>query len=125
MERRGRPHPPLQRKKGMPSTAIVWFRRDLRVTDNPALAAAIAEADIVVPVFVFDEALLQGRWPAPNRVWFMRESVVELATALAERGAGLRVLTGRPADVLPALVREAGRNLAVPGPRCHAVRPAP
>jgi deoxyribodipyrimidine photo-lyase len=92
----------------MPSTAIVWFRRDLRLHDNPALSAAVAEADIVVPVFVFDTALLQGRWPAPNRVWFMRESVVELANALEARGAGLRVLAGRPADVLPALARETG-----------------
>jgi deoxyribodipyrimidine photo-lyase len=92
----------------MPSVAIVWFRRDLRLHDNPALSAAVAEADIVVPVFVFDEALLRGRWPAPNRVWFMRESVAELADSLAARGAGLRVLAGRPADVLPALARETG-----------------
>jgi deoxyribodipyrimidine photo-lyase len=92
----------------MPSTSIVWFRRDLRLHDNPALAAAIAGADAVVPVFVFDTDLLHGRWPAPNRVWFMRESVVELAQALEARGAGLRVLAGRPADVLPALARETG-----------------
>jgi deoxyribodipyrimidine photo-lyase len=92
----------------MPSTALVWFRRDLRVHDNPALAAAIAEADVVIPVFVFDEALLHGRWPAPNRVWFMRESVAELAAALEQRGAGLRVLAGRPAEVLPALVQATG-----------------
>jgi len=84
-------------------TAIVWFRRDLRLADHPALTAAIAEADVVVPLFVFDEALLQGRWPAANRVWFMRESVAELARALADRGAALRVVRGRPADVIPAL----------------------
>ena len=92
----------------MPSTALVWFRRDLRLHDNPALATAIAEADVVIPVFVFDEALLHGRWPAPNRVWFMRESDVGLAAALEQRGAGLRILSGRPAEVLPALVRETG-----------------
>jgi deoxyribodipyrimidine photo-lyase len=92
----------------MPSTAILWFRRDLRVHDHPALAAAIAAADHVVPVFVIDDALLAGRWPAPNRAWFMRESVVALSMALAERGAALRILRGRPADVLPAFARESG-----------------
>ena len=92
----------------MPSTAILWFRRDLRVHDHPALAAAIAAADHVIPVFVIDDALLAGRWPAPNRAWFMRESVVALSGALAERGAALRILRGRPVDVLPALARETG-----------------
>ena len=86
----------------MPNTAILWFRRDLRVHDHPALAAALAAADLVVPVFVLDEALLAGRWPAPNRLWFMRESLVALSASLAERGAALRILRGRPADVLPA-----------------------
>ena len=94
----------------MPSTAILWFRRDLRVHDHPALTAAVAEADVVVPVFVVDDALLNGRWPAPNRAWFMRESLVALSAALAERGAALRILRGRPADVLPALARETGAS---------------
>jgi deoxyribodipyrimidine photo-lyase len=92
----------------MTRTAIVWFRRDLRVHDHPALTAAVAAADVVIPVFVFDEALLGGRWPAPNRVWFMRESVAALSGELAARGAGLRVLRGRPADVIPALAAETG-----------------
>ena len=90
----------------MPRTAILWFRRDLRVHDHPALAAALAEADVVVPVFVVDDALLDGRWPAPNWAWFMRESLVAHSGALAERGAALRILRGRPADVLPRLARE-------------------
>jgi len=92
----------------MTRTAILWFRRDLRIHDQPALTAALAAADVVIPVFVFDEALLGGRWPAPNRVWFMRESVAALSGELAARGAGLRVLRGRPADVIPALVAETG-----------------
>ena len=92
----------------MTSPAIVWYRRDLRVHDHPALHAALAAADEVIPVFVVDEPLLAGRYASANRVWFMRESVAELADALAERGAWLRVLRGRPADVLPAFARDAG-----------------
>ena len=92
----------------MTRIAIAWFRRDLRIHDHPALHAAVAAADVVIPLFVFDDVLLAGRWPAPNRVWFMRESVAELSATLIGRGAGLRVLRGRPADVVPAFAREVG-----------------
>ena len=90
----------------MPSTAIVWFRRDLRLHDHAALTAALEAADVVVPLFVFDEPLLDGRWPSANRTWFMRQSVAALAEALAERGAPLRIVSGQPADVVPALARD-------------------
>ena len=92
----------------MTRVALLWFRRDLRVHDHPALTAAVETADVVIPVFVFDEALLGGRWPAPNRTWFMRESVAELSAALAGRGASMRILRGRPVHVIPALAQEAG-----------------
>jgi hypothetical protein len=45
----------------MPSRAVVWFRGALRVTDRPALLAALDAGDQVVPVFVVDRALLDGR----------------------------------------------------------------
>jgi DNA photolyase len=51
----------------MPSRALVWFRRDLRTADHPALLAALAAADQVVPVFVVDRTLLEGRTTGPNR----------------------------------------------------------
>jgi deoxyribodipyrimidine photo-lyase len=92
----------------MSTTAIAWFRRDLRLHDHPALVAAIEAADHVVPVFVIDDVLLAGRWPAANRLWFMRESLVALSAGLAASGAALRVLRGRPEVVLPAFAREAG-----------------
>ena len=47
---------------------IVWFRRDLRLTDNPALAAAVDAGSAVVPLFILDEDspgpwAASGRWP--------------------------------------------------------------
>ena len=45
----------------MPSRAVVWFRRDLRVTDHPALLAALDAADEVVPVFVVDHMAGRNR----------------------------------------------------------------
>jgi deoxyribodipyrimidine photo-lyase len=90
-------------------TAIVWFRRDLRVHDHPALTAAHREADRVVPVFVLDPRLLDaGRFPSANRAWFLLESLRELREALRERGGELFVREGRPEEVLAALVEETG-----------------
>ena len=40
---------------------VVWFRRDLRLADQPALTAACEECDEVIPLFVFDEPLLQSQ----------------------------------------------------------------
>ena len=88
-------------------TAIVWFRRDLRVHDHPALTAAHREADRVVPVFVLDPRLLDaGRFPSANRAWFLLASLRELRAALRDRGGELFVRAGRPEQVLPALMEE-------------------
>ena len=92
----------------MPRTALLWYRRDLRLHDHPALHAAVSAADRVVPVFVLDPGLLEGRWPAPNRVSFMFGSLAALRDDLAVRGAPLVVLHGRPAEVLPALASAVG-----------------
>ena len=91
----------------MPRTAIVWFRRDLRVHDHPALCAA-ARVDHVVPVFVLDDRLLAGRFPAPPRAWFLRRCVEELREALRGRGGDLVVRHGPPERELVRLAREVG-----------------
>ena len=91
------------------STAIVWFRRDLRVHDHPALTAAHREADRVVPALrARPAAARRGRFPSRNRAWFMLESLRELRGALRDRGGELFVRAGRPEDVLPELAREVG-----------------
>ncbi|MBA2488361.1 MAG: deoxyribodipyrimidine photo-lyase [Chloroflexi bacterium] len=94
-------------------TAVVWFRRDLRLHDHPALADAISRAGMVVPLFVFDDALLGGRWPAPNRVWFMDRSARLLDQALRDRGSRLHVRTGRPAEVVPRFAAEVGADVVL------------
>jgi deoxyribodipyrimidine photo-lyase len=90
----------------MPSTAIVWFRRDLRLHDHPPLTAALREHDRVVPVFVLDRRLLRGRFASPARAHFLRGCLAELDAALKERGAGLVLREGRPHAELPRLARE-------------------
>lgn len=88
--------------------AVIWFRRDLRVHDHPALTASLAHESGIVPLFVLDERLLRGRWPSPNRVWFMLESLRALAAELDRLGSRLHVRSGRPEDIVPAFVREVG-----------------
>ena len=85
--------------------AIVVFTRDLRVHDNPALAAA-AEAERTVPLFVFDERLLGSRFAAPNRVAFMLEALRDLDEALRKAGGRLFVRKGDPVREAIAVARE-------------------
>jgi len=88
-------------------TALVLFNRDLRMRDNPALAAA-AEAGRTVPLFVFDERLLGSRFAAPNRVAFMLEALRDLDQALRRAGGRLFVRRGDPVREAVALARECG-----------------
>jgi deoxyribodipyrimidine photo-lyase len=92
----------------MPATAIVWFRRDLRVHDHAALTAAARSADRVVPVFVLDEALLRGRFESGPRGRFLLGCLRELRAALRDRGGELVVRSGDPARELAALAAETG-----------------
>jgi deoxyribodipyrimidine photo-lyase len=90
----------------MPSRAVVWFRRDLRVADHPALLAALDAADQVVPTFVVDRTLLEGRPSGPNRRAFLHGALQSLARDLEALGGRLLVLEGDPVTVIPALARE-------------------
>ena len=87
---------------------IHWFRRDLRLSDNTALNAALeASAGDVIPVFVLDDALLKGRDVAPARVAFMLAALKELDANLRERGSRLIVRKGHPQEILLTVARAA------------------
>jgi deoxyribodipyrimidine photo-lyase len=94
----------------MGTTAIVWFRRDLRVHDHPSLDAAARSADRVVPVFVLDDRLLGGRHASRARTSFMLGCLHELRGALRDRGADLVVRRGRPEQELRRLAEETGAS---------------
>lgn len=90
---------------------VMWFRRDLRVDDHPALAAA-ADRGQVVALWVADPALLGApHHRAPMRLRFLRECLQALDHALGERGIRLVVRAGDPAQVVPAVAAEAGADL--------------
>ncbi|MEQ9093755.1 MAG: deoxyribodipyrimidine photo-lyase, partial [Miltoncostaeaceae bacterium] len=92
---------------------VVWFRRDLRVADHPALAHAAARGPVVC-LFVTDPALLSRRHHrAPARLRFLRAGLEALDTALRDLGGGLVVRHGAPESVVPAVAREAGADLVL------------
>jgi len=90
------------------TTALLWYRRDLRLADHPALTRAVREFDRVVPVFVLDEALRDGRFASAPREAFMLGCLRALDAGLRERGSGLVIRDGRPERELVALAQEAG-----------------
>ncbi|MGK9126856.1 DASH family cryptochrome [Olivibacter sp. SA151] len=89
-------------------TILVWFRNDLRVRDNEILWQALAKADRVVPVYVFDPRQFT---PLKNgmhktgviRAKFILESVQDLRLSLRSLGADLLVVSGYPEEILPTL----------------------
>jgi deoxyribodipyrimidine photo-lyase len=85
-------------------TTIFWFRRDLRLSDNPALIEAVTKGDgDVVALFIVDPALLASVGPA--RSAYLQATLSSLNDTL---GGALTIRVGAPEDVLVALAREVG-----------------
>src|SRR6185312_15942408 len=87
----------------MSGATIVWFRQDLRLRDNPALHAAAARAEAVVPVYIWSPEE-EGDWPpgAASR-WWLHQSLYQLDQSLRARGSRLVLARGSALDVLRAL----------------------
>jgi deoxyribodipyrimidine photo-lyase len=77
---------------------LVWFRRDLRLRDNPALSAAWRECREIVPLLVFDEPLLRSHVFGSACVGFMLGCLEELRRSLAEHGLTLSWRMGEPIE---------------------------
>lgn len=97
--------------------SLHWFTSDLRLGDNPALAAADGA---VAGVFVLVPAVLARHAGAPRRLAFLYATLQALDAALREHGTRLVVLEGDPADVLPPLAARLGATRVT-----HAVQHEP
>jgi deoxyribodipyrimidine photo-lyase len=87
------------------SPSILWFRRDLRFEDHPALAKA-AERGPVLPLFVLDPALMR---PAGlPRQAFLLQTLRDMDQRLRTLGASLVVVSGRPEEVVPEIASRIG-----------------
>ncbi|WP_323042289.1 FAD-binding domain-containing protein [Gemmobacter sp.] len=83
---------------------LVWIRRDLRVTDHPALVRAAALGR-VLPLYVADPADWAGPAAAARQWEFVAETLVGLRADLADLGAPLVVRVGRAEEVIARLSR--------------------
>jgi deoxyribodipyrimidine photo-lyase len=80
---------------------LVWFQRDLRLTDQAALHQALRQCRQVFCVFVFDTAILEPLPRNDRRVVFIHDCVMSLDARLSRVGSKLIVLHGKPQIVIP------------------------
>ncbi len=99
----------------MPAPSILWLRQDLRLHDQPALAAAAREG-AVIPVYVLDDET-PGRWRMGGaQRWWLHHSLERLDESLRGLGSGLVLRRGRAEIELARLAAEMGTG------RIHATR---
>jgi deoxyribodipyrimidine photo-lyase len=89
----------------MSATTIVWFRNDLRLDDNPALAAAAARG-AVVPVFIWAPEEEAPWEPGAASRWWLHQSLEKLRVALGKAGAPLVIRRGPSLEALRKLAKE-------------------
>ena len=90
------------------SVSIVWFRRDLRLSDNPALARALESGRAVVPLFVLDEETEGLRGVGAASRWWLHYSLQALDASLRRLGSRLVLRRGPAEKILANLAAECG-----------------
>jgi deoxyribodipyrimidine photo-lyase len=86
-------------------SVLVWFRNDLRISDNPALGAALASGKPVLGAYIHetDPGL---RRPGGASMWWLHKSLNALALSLGNMGIPLRVLQGHASELVAQMVQE-------------------
>ncbi len=85
---------------------IFWFRRDLRLDDNIGLYHALTSGDEVLPIFIFDKAILSQLPKDDARVTFIHDRLTTIQHQLKEIGKSLAVFHGNPIEIFEKLIRE-------------------
>ena len=98
--------------------AILWFRKDLRLQDNAALAEAVRSGASIIPVYIHDETCA-GPWKAgAASKWFLNQALESLQKDLSSHGARLVLVQGDALEALSKLIAESGAA-AVYWNRCY------
>ena len=100
------------------STALLWLRRDLRLTDHPALTAACSAHERVLPVYIHSPHEEAPWAPGAASSWWLHRSLEALDRSLAERGGRLHLAAGDALEQLQRLVARSGAS-AVYWTRCY------
>ncbi|ETE65703.1 hypothetical protein L345_08523, partial [Ophiophagus hannah] len=88
--------------------SVHWFRRGLRLHDNPALQAAIRGATSVRCIYILDPWFAASSAVGINRWRFLLQSLEDLDNSLRKLNSRLFVVRGQPTDVFPRLFKEWG-----------------
>jgi deoxyribodipyrimidine photo-lyase len=99
-------------------TTVVWFKTDLRVNDNETLSKAIAQSDLIIPVFCFDESHFVKsdfgfQKTGSYRATFLLESIQDLDKNLRALGSGLIIVKGKPEEEITKIVKQYHANKVV------------
>ena len=86
--------------------SVFWFRRDLRLEDNFGLFQALQSKYLVVPLFIFDDTILDSLPKNDARVGFIYESLSKINAQLQETGSSLLIKKGKTLDVWRSLLQE-------------------
>lgn len=95
----------------MMKTAIVWFKTDLRITDNETLVKAVEKNEYIIPVYCFDESHFKEtkygfKKTGSFRAQFLLEALEDLKNSLEALGSTLIILKGKPEIEIPKIVKE-------------------
>ncbi len=88
----------------MVEASIFWFRRDLRIDDNPGLYEALANSKNVIPIFIFDTNIIDNLPSDDNRIKFIWHSLSLLNERLKEIGSTLNIFKGNPLEVFKKII---------------------
>lgn len=80
-------------------TAIFWFRRDLRLEDNKGLFEALSNNEAVLPIFIFDDNILNELPNNDPRVNFIYDSLKIINNELVQFGSGVKIYKGTPSKI--------------------------
>lgn len=85
---------------------IFWFRRDLRLFDNTAFLESLKSKGTTLPIFIFDEEILNQLVPDDARVSFIYNELEKLNFELNKSDSGIQIFKGKPTDIFKKLISE-------------------
>lgn len=100
----------------MTAPVILWFRRDLRLSDQPALAAAVESGAPVIPLYILDDDTPKHRKMGAASRWWLHHSLKALDQDLQKLGSRLILRAGKSDEILAALAAETN------APAIHCIR---
>ena len=103
----------------MTEKVLFWFRDDLRLTDNPALAAAVQTEKPLHLIYIVDDSSLHGRALGAAQRWWLNHSLERLSADIAALGGQLHLYRGDPSVVIPSLVEALKPNTVFWNRRYH------